>query len=306
LLLTWVINNICSNHCSYCPDDLHNGGNHHYDWNYARNFIKSCFDQYKTVQCNLSGGEPTLSPFFKDLIRLIYDNGGTVNLTTNMVRSIDWWQDIAPYFCAIAASYHAEFMDNDSENEYIEKINAISRVTEVNARVMMHPDRWDQCINMHERLVASCPYATVEMVRIYPTFGTEKVIRQINYSDYQNKILNEHKPLRRSFRHKGPLYRPFYLRSDLVFQDGESQLFTMDVASYLVNNKLTDFSGWQCHIGLESLFVHYNGNVQRANCGVGGLIGNIKTDIVWPKSAVICNKNFCHCIADVHLTKNKL
>ena len=41
--LTWVINNICTNKCSYCPPSLHNGKNHHYDWNQAKKFINNLF-----------------------------------------------------------------------------------------------------------------------------------------------------------------------------------------------------------------------------------------------------------------------
>lgn len=305
LLLTWVINNICTNHCSYCPSNLHNGSNHHYEWEYARNFINICFSKYKSIQCNLSGGEPTLSPFFKDLIKLIYDNGGTINLTTNLVRSIDWWKDIAAYFCIISASYHAEFMDNNLENEFIEKINFISQWTEVTARVMMHPDKWDQCYKMQQRLTNECQFATVEMVRIYPTFGTANIIREINYSDDQIAILNSHIPVRRHSKNKGLLYKASFLQSNLIFEDNSSKVLTMDIASNLVNNESTNFFGWKCNIGLESLFVHFNGNVQRSNCGVGGFIGNIKTGIQWPTNSIICDKNFCHCIADVYMTKQK-
>ena len=48
LHLTWIINNICTNACSYCPENLHNGSNHNYDWENARKFFKLLFEKYHT------------------------------------------------------------------------------------------------------------------------------------------------------------------------------------------------------------------------------------------------------------------
>lgn len=306
LFLTWVINNICTNHCSYCPGDLHQGSNHHYEWQNAKTFINNCFELYGSLQCNLAGGEPTLSPFFKDLVSLIYQKGGTVNLTSNMVRSLDWWADVAPYLCALAASYHAEFMTPDKDNDFIEKISALSKVTEVNARIMMHPDRWDQCKNIYDRIVNECKFCTVEMVRIQPTFGTELIIREINYTDDQLQILNSVKPLVRSYTEKPLSYRTFVIGSNLIYQNLPEEKFTFTIAANLVNNMKTNFIGWKCAIGLESLFVHYDGSVYRGNCAVGGRIGNINTEVVWPSERITCNKTFCHCIADVLISKTML
>lgn len=306
LFLTWVINNICTNHCSYCPSDLHKGTNHHYDWDKARAFIDDCFELYGSLQCNLAGGEPTLSPFFKDLVMQIYQNGGTVNLTSNMVRSLEWWLDVAPYLCALAASYHAEFMTPEKDREFIEKISALSKVTEINARIMMHPERWQQCIDVYDKIVKECEFCTVEMVRIQPTFGTDTIIREINYTDEQLAILNSSKPLVRSYPKKPLSYRTFVIGSNLIYSDFSQEKFVFSVAARLVNNMQTNFEGWKCSIGLESLFVHYDGSVYRGNCGVGGKIGNINTQVIWPDQPIVCNKSFCHCIADVLISKTML
>jgi hypothetical protein len=39
MYLTWVMNNICTNACSYCHPNLHTGTNHNYDWDNAEKFI---------------------------------------------------------------------------------------------------------------------------------------------------------------------------------------------------------------------------------------------------------------------------
>jgi MoaA/NifB/PqqE/SkfB family radical SAM enzyme len=306
LLLTWIINNICTNHCSYCPSNLHTGTNHHYDWEHAKQFIKDCFSKYGNVQCNLSGGEPTVSPFFKELVNLIYDNGGVTNLTTNLVRKKEWWEDIADKICSISVSYHPEFMDTrEKEDELIDKLMYLHQRTRVTMRVMMHPDYWDQCYNFYKRLEEVNTGFCMEVVRILPNFGIGDPFCTINYTEEQNNILNNTPPvlkfnkLPHNFRHSKTV-------SNIINDDGSEQHLDFKIASTLENNKLTDFQGWSCDIGLESLFVHFDGNVQRGNCGQGGFIGNIMDTVDWPTSSTICGKDICHCIADVLISKRML
>jgi len=304
LLLTWVINNICTNHCSYCPSNLHTGTNHHYEWDQAKKFLQDCFSKYGRIQCNLSGGEPTVSPFFKELVNLIYDNGGVTNLTTNLVRKKEYWADIADKLCSIAVSYHPEFMETKAkEDELIDKILYLNDLTRVTARVMMHPDYWDQCYSFYKRLEALNTGFCMEMVRILPNFGVGEPYCIIDYTEEQNDILNNTPPVLKFHNNLPPSFRHNMTKSNFVHDDGSEQHLDFGVASTLENNKLTNFQGWSCDIGLESLFVHYNGNVQKGNCFEGGFIGNITTGINWPTEPQICGKDICHCIADVLISK---
>lgn len=306
LILTWVINNICTNHCSYCPENIHTGKNHHYDWTHAKTFIDTCFERYGNVHCSIAGGEPTVSPFFKDLIGLIYDKGGTVHLTTNLVRPLEYWQDIAVKFNSIAASYHPEFMNAEKEEEFIKKIKFIARFTALSVRVMMLPSLWDQCMSFYKRLIENNNGGySVEMVRILPNFGVGEDYCTIDYTPEMELILNT-TPLQSSTFYppeandrKGPQ------SSTIVYDTGGTSELDYRKATYLENNKAANFQNWTCDVGLESLFVHYNGKVQRGNCGVGGIIGNITDlgNLKWPTDSVICNKDICHCSADLVLSK---
>jgi len=303
LLLTWVINNICTNHCSYCPSNLHNGQNHHYDWDKAKEFIQNCFAKYGNIQCNLSGGEPTVSPFFKELVNLIYDNGGVTNLTTNLVRKQEWWSDIADKLCSISISYHPEFMETkEKEDELIEKIMYLHKRTRVTMRVMMHPDYWDQCYDFYQRLEKLNDGFCMEMVRILPNFGIGDPFCTINYTAEQDSILNNTPPILK-FNSLPVNFRHNKTRSAIVYDDKSESWLDFAITSSLENNKLTNFQGWSCDIGLESLFVHYDGKVQKGNCGEGGFIGNIMGAIDWPTESTVCSKDLCHCIADVLISK---
>lgn len=302
LFLTWIINNICTYHCSYCPEIVHGGKNHHYDWQHVKPFIDQCFKKYSYVHCNLSGGEPTVSPFFKELVDEIYNQGGTVYVTTNLVRSWEYWQDIAHKFSSIGVSYHSEFVKTpDEESEFLEKLSKLSNKSYVTLRVMMNPHRWEQCINFYERALRTSEPFAIEVVRILPDFGTGEDYFDASYTPEQLQFFSN-TPLVFG-RPELKNFRTSKMESNLVYQDGSKEIFSLEIQSELEKQQANKFYGWSCSIGKESLFVNYNGDIQRANCEVGGVIGNIITGVKWPDDDIICNKMLCHCAADVIITK---
>ena len=306
LTLTWILNNICTNSCSYCPTNLHSGTNHNYSWDHAQEFIKECFKRYGKVHCSVSGGEPTVSPFFKDLVNLIWDLGGSMHLTTNLVRNKDYWIDIANKTSGISASYHPEFMNDFQEIEFIEKIAFLSYQTYVTVRIMMHPAHWDKCMNFYNKLKDTDYPFFMEMVRILPNYGQGDPFCQINYNEDQESILNNHSPIMRIRENPDLNFRHNPIKSYMIFDDNTSKILDFENTSILENTNQNNFYGWNCNVGLESLLVRWSGEVQRGNCAEGGIIGNINNEINWPTESIICKKNICHCIADLILSKKKL
>ena len=300
-MLTWAINNVCTNHCSYCHPNLHAGSNHHYNWLHAKKFIKECFNRYKNVHCNLSGGEPTVSPFFKDLVNLIHENNGTIHLTTNLIRPIDYWTDIANKFASICVSYHSEsILTEEQEDEFIEKINYIGIHTSVTTRVMMFPKNWDRCYNFYEKLVKSIPNCGIEMVRLQPDFGTDHSFFDADYTLEQELILSSTMFVNNPVNFKNKVNAP-----TIIFESGASMKLNASDVNKLENNKLSNFKNWSCDVGLESLFVRADGEIVRGNCSVGGVVGNITKfeQINWPNNSITCTQSLCGCAADVVLSK---
>lgn len=305
LFLTWILNNICTYHCSYCPEIVHGGKNHHYDWKHVKPFLDQCFEKFPYIHCSLSGGEPTVSPFFKDLVDTIYDRGGTVHVTTNLVRSWDYWEEIAHKFCTISVSYHSEFVvTEEEEDEFIDKLSKLSHKSYVTLRIMMHPRNWDRCVRLYEKaLLASEPF-TIEVVRILPDFGTGFNYFNASYTNEQLDFLKNTPIIFGDPKLKVTNnHRMNKIKSDVLYDDDTREFFSLMIQSELERTKTNNFFGWKCSIGLESLFVHYDGNIQRANCDVGGKIGNITKEFIWPTDQIICNKNICHCAADIVITK---
>lgn len=74
-----------------------------------------------------------------------------------------------------------------------------------------------------------------------------------------------------------------------------------------VNDLLADesnkFRNWVCWAGIQNISITSNGNVYRAVCKVGGLLGNIETGFYIPDDPIICTNNRCTCAADLQLSK---
>ena len=78
-----------------------------------------------------------------------------------------------------------------------------------------------------------------------------------------------------------------------------------------ITRQLNTFKGWRCNLGLESIYIHWNGNIQ-GSCGqlpyTGNNIHNIldkdfKLTFQPTLSPVTCMRNCCECPPETHLTK---
>jgi organic radical activating enzyme len=294
--LTWIINNICTNSCSYCPAILHNGTNHHYDWANAKRFFEILFQKHPKIHCTIAGGEPTVSPFFSELVDIFYDAGHTIGVTSNGSRTVRFWKEISPKLNYVCFSYHAEFPDA----EFIEKVLATEEHTPVTVRVMMHPNKWDQCVSVFTELSKN-NYIHVEPVRIIDWKGVNRTAHI--YSDDQTAWLaNTPRSKLRIDRFKGQDRYPkiipwFYLEDSTIDKDPNAVEY--------VNAGLTNFYGYSCEAGLKELFINWKGEIYRGNCLIDDDIGNINNPehIMWPDQPIVCNKNLCHCSSDININK---
>lgn len=313
-MITWILNNVCPYSCRYCPENLHNGKNYNYEWEDIEPFINHLLKFYKdkTIEFSLSGGEPTMSPFFPQLIRKIYDSKSFVSITTNLTRSIRFIQENFKYLHNASCSFHPhyEFQDNKYK-EFLEKIKVGAKYTHVNARIMMDPLYWDQTLEFIEELKkANC--CKIEVVYIDDQYGsTSKQVTDLNYTPEQLEYINNFKPYDKftPIWERALTYRAMRFASGkVIFEDGTKNKLT--TAQQYINNGQANFFNYSCDIGKNSLFIGYDGRIRRGNCPVGGHLGTVQTwrHIKWDdlKQSVICNSLCCHCGPDVGVSKRKI
>ena len=297
--LTWMINNICTNHCSYCPPNLHEGKNHYYEWENAQRFFKMLFERYPRIHCSVSGGEPSLSPFFPEICKLFYEAGHTIGCTSNAAKPASYWKNIAPYLDYICFSWHPQFPDKN----FLEKVVAAARQITVTVRVMMLSDKWDECITMFNELSIRWEFITepVKIIAYNDIDPTTSVYteEQLEWFEKNHGNHNERQPLRHLISPTNPveILSTYYFDDDTIVEKAN--------ASDWVNRGYTNFNGYTCEIGKKSLFVRPNGIIYLGNCLVGGKIGNINKPekIMWPTDNIKCNIDICSCSSDVNINK---
>jgi len=300
--LTWVINNICNNRCSYCVPDLNSGIGYHYTWENAEKFLDKLFELHPKVNCSISGGEPSLSPFLPDLVKKFNDSGNTIGVTSNGTKTIEYWEDISKYLYYLCFSYHPEY----PVKEFKEKVIASSFNTFVTVRVMMLPSMWDTCVEVYNSFY-DIPTICVEPVRILD-FGGENREAHI-YSEDQLAWFRDKETMSghnaRSVQHLMEKRESMEVDSFYEFEDTNILMKSEANPVNFVNSGLTNFKGYKCEIGLKSLFVHYNGRIKKGNCMVGGWIGDIEDleNIQWPTDSVTCTDSICHCASDIAINK---
>lgn len=298
MVVTWVINNICDRACAYCPEKLHNGSNHNYEWENARVFWQQLIERYKHIHVSIAGGEPTLSPHLKEAIDMIWESGNTVGLTTNLTRKLRYFEEIAPKCSYISASYHPSSPDL----EFVEKVDALQHLAPITVRVMMDANHWELAVETFDRL-SQLSRIRVEPVRILDwengrnphPYTAEQIEWLENSTTLEPK---EPQPLTR-------ISKDF----SVSFENQDGSADPQGDANQLISQNQTNFRGWKCHLGLESLFIHQTGSIRKANCDQGIVIGNInrpESKIIWPVEPEICDMTVCHCVTDVMMTKHKL
>jgi organic radical activating enzyme len=286
--LTWIINNICTQHCDYCPSYLNSGKNHHYQWADAERFIHRLCEQHEKIHVIISGGEPTVSPWFKDLVGLFKDRGHTVAVSSNAVRAGSYWQDCAVDILTL--SYHPQYHDDN----FIQRVNDTQQqIPHIVVRVMMDPRYWDQCEIVYNQLQTETDVG-LEVVRIVD-WGAETP----SYNLVQDQWLSQ-------IRHRPPKVSvPVSFVSDLFNVQGQQIYADKYWPNQLINDRTNRFTGWQCNIGKESLFVQFDGSVRRGNCEQGGYIGRIQDQFFQlPSTPVTCRQIWCRCDTDMLINKS--
>jgi hypothetical protein len=140
----------------------------------------------------------------------------------------------------------------------------------------------------------------VEAVRILDWGGNSQ---QVHYTEEQLAWLDQ-------CQNKRP--RPFTTTkleysATVHYLDGKKKEYASGPwANQLISQNRHYFTGWQCDIGLNSLFVQYDGSYRRGNCSQGGYIGWLQDPVLkFPTESVICELNHCHCTTDI-LTPKRL
>lgn len=301
------VGNICNFQCWYCWPGCHEGN---IKWpNYdllVKNFshLLNYYMEHtnkKNFQISLLGGEVTHWPKFIDFIKHFKENYNCVfSMHTNGSKKLDWWKKASSYVDLVSISHHPEFSKVKHNRELADYL--YSQNVMVNIQVMMDSKHWNDCIEAVEYYKNSKYKWTIRHAEI--------IHNDINYTNAQKEILKELRP-----RTTNPI---FYLLNN---KSPGSRVKVIDSAGKshkiddhkLVLDRLNNFRGWECNVGVDWLNIKAGGNIEGI-CGNKlynqntvyniydeNFLENFQPNII----PAICNSD-CWCTFETNMPKKKI
>ena len=309
--IRWSVNNICNFKCQYCFPDAH-AATHSYPADFELvidNFYKM-FEYYKTqgkTQFNLhiTGGEPTLWPQLGDFIRRIKLHYRVyVSVVSNGSRSLRWWNSYGHYIDNLTLSHHVRQADLVHTMGVADTMYKIGK--KVSVHVLMDPLAWDKSIEAVDYMIANSKYKwfiqTKEVVSV-PTQSIDYTSNQRDYLKNEIKrmpgILWFMKNIKLIFDGQIRPWESIAIMSGGIKIRAQSQTY--------ITNGWTNFKGWSCNLGIEGIYIHWNGLLQ-GSCG----------QLPWDKTynildnnfkfspdlkSVVCQQTQCTCPPETQLSK---
>lgn len=297
-VVNWCLGNTCNFSCSYCPKNLHDGSKAWPGLDIITAFVDRVFEQKvgRRLAFEFTGGEVTVYRQFPDLCNYIKGRGGAVGFISNGSRTLRYWEDFRGRADHACLSFHAEEGD---PKHFINVVKTLHDNMQVHVNVMMHPDKWDLCVDLANR-VTEVPGITMAIQPLIVDFGSQLY----HYTPSQNQIFKDQWKL---FQSRIPRSQRQGLTWRGAMKLEEPGKPSVPQQPHIMISQLTNnWAGWHCAAGVEQVIVDMDQTVWRGWCRQGGRIGHIAdANLQLPTEWVLCKKDFCHCNFDIMTTKIK-
>lgn len=247
----------CNYKCRYCLPVFHEGTAPWPDLDTFTDRLSHVMDYYmkhgkKRFQFQIIGGEPTLwrdcgefAKFFKDR----YDV--TIVMASNGSRTLRWWQEYGKQFDHIIMSCHHERMD---VNHTIQVCDSLyENDVWVNAMVLMDSLYWDKCVGIIESLKNS--------KHTWSISSSQVIHDTVKYTPEQLEFLKSNNKRLPDARYYYEVKKTLNEDPTVYFDDGSSKTVSHN---WLDLNGYNNYYGWECNIGVDSIYIDKFGNIRGA------------------------------------------
>ena len=316
LEIRWDPNNTCNFSCRYCfpgananthktlddVDLLVTNFQHMFD-HYAKHLNKTQFNFI------IGGGEPTLWKNFGVFLGKIKSRHNIyTTVISNASRTLRWWADYAPYIDNAVLSFHAAQGNLDHHIAVADVL--YQKGKKVTVLVLMDPNCWDQCIDVVNYMKQHSKYPWfIETKTIVDTS-----ILTVKYTANQKEYLKtEIKRIPNIFwfikNIRLLLSKAVKRHKSVATLNTGIKLFAR--SSTYINKNFIKFKGWNCNIGLESVYINWDGSI-KGSCGQTLFNLNSSFNILDQNFVInfnpllvssTCQMNVCNCLPETHISK---
>lgn len=330
LELRWNPNNVCNYKCEYCWPDNNSG-----DYLSPKNLdliIKNfnhLIEKYKRdlgkdkVHLMMAGGEPTL---WKDLALFIQEikkeNDIYFSLNSNGSRTLRWWKEYGHLIDNAHLSYHIAQADPDHMIAVADTLFEFNK--KVTVKVLMDRKHWQEGLDVIDYMKKNSKHKWIIMAGevIEPEVVKIANIKVVNANDVQ--LTTDQKSFLKNSLKRLPSISWLWKNRKLVFGGQiriyESKAYLQDgtvikaKSNTYINNNWNGFEGWSCDIGLDSVYIHWDGEIkgacQQPVYGLDYAYNVLDEDFVEKFNPElkpsICSKKNCYCSPETHISKFKL
>lgn len=295
-----MITDQCNYNCYYCYNNKPRK-NICLDLKRVFNIIRTIKEQtHRKIFLELIGGEPCLH----EQINMLFDKNifhvvDSIALYTNLSLDVLFYQKLIDNNVKIIATWHG--LSNDKSNEqFIDKILTLISNLSINdienklkIRIMYEIDNIINSINVFTFLNSF-----------------DKLKKQIEFSllsNIKNTIFNYSNEQLNTFNILVNKYRTYLEKYKLTYNDNTVEILTYNDIDYNPMPKYS-FRFWKCNAGLDSLYIHINGNIYpcETQYNIHKKLGNIYDNkkFIVPSKGIICMSNICKC--EWHVKKERI
>ena len=295
LRINFIMTRSCTYSCRYCPDTLNAGQHRNLNLDELKTFLLKFKDRNGAIQ--ITGGECTTHPQFKDVIQVARDVNFNVSVDSNSVRTYRFYDSVKHLVDNWCITLHPSQHTLD-----LKKLKLLAQHSFLVVYVMMDPDYWDTALDWLGQL-SQMKDLKVTPIRVMDNWAGAKFEAQ--YTDAQLAFLatTESRWLFTKERETELRKTHMWLEdtsSTGIYDDNSSK--ELD-AFELIRRKQNSFFGWQCNAGRESICIFDDGSAIWANCGIKKFDHYLDINPTELDTPVKCTLLECSCGTDIRGSK---
>lgn len=307
LRIEMSLGNICNYKCWYCFPGSHEGDIKWPDFDILKKNLSHLLDYYiehggkKRFNIDLLGGEITHWKNFIPFIKYFKEKYNCIfSLTTNGSKKIQWWEEASNYLAQVTISNHLEFSKKEHLRDVADLLYRKKVLVEID--VLMDPFRWQECLDVIDFYKKSKKRWTIKVVPI--------VHETVKYTQEQNDFLSKVR-IRSNSILRFLLLNKTHRNNPYVIDTNNKRHKINDY--FIIINRLNNFLGWECSLGVTWISVRFNGDVE-GTCG-NKLFAQNKTYNIFKEDFIenfrpqiqptICTVGSCWCAFETTMDKKK-
>lgn len=288
-------NDSCNYKCSYCYNTLPRT-NVSLDLHKLYEFIDQVIiDKYKKPQLlwiELIGGEPTLNPDLEWFCSQFKDKQNVkLTIFTNFSKPVSYYKKLLSFNNVyLILSYHC----NQQSLDFYDKICQFSE-KEISKKITV------SIIYEHEHINKSLEMFDL-ISKTFPNIYELNFPLIDNNENYFEHVYSKNDMSEYNKRHSSVIDKT---NIKIVYKDKTSEIVNQHY--FITNEENKAFKHWLCNVGLDFLFVYFNGDICLCDGYRDKPIGNVNSleydKFQLPKKPVFCNVDYCPCVFDIKKTK---